>query len=837
MSAKKWSFSYKGAKKQEVKLHILDTISLWGAIGLLWCSFLFIIKEHFPEFLEVTVEVAHNLKDMNATSFVGQTTYETYGLDWFVIGIFLLVLWLGSDWPKKYLKKFALPCHIVGALIPLTYVGVNFEKVVDGVVGLAWFYLPHWNSYYEQNLYMGIASNDENTVVAFTAICMILWWLVWTLSYALKRKILLVLFPIIALSVELIVGLSPRGDGLFWALFGAVFLTTLGGSSVAKKIVVVACVGVSLFLSSYIFEDDIKELATVKKKQEILELQKNFNISDLNLAKLIQIDFHFNWEKLGNNTPQYTGKTVLEINSTKLPVSTVYIKGFYGTNYEGGNWSYDDSAFKEVCKKAGKSSEEVAQQIFQMPYDRWMEYYNLAMDITYDIIYTGTTGDVAYVPYVSDYNSLDEKYTLMGDYLLKKSIWDNHIRINSLNARSHLSDWMYVEVDEETEFLNDLSNAYLQVPADAENFLHQATSEINVGVENRKLRISVSSIYHEKNENYDRILYGEEVASYLASHMYYSLKLDTLPNGIDPIEYALTESHEGYCMHFASAATLLLRQGGVPARYVSGYAVDPSAFLYDSDTSSYKAKVGDYMAHAWVEIYLDNIGWVPLEVTPGSSLENLPTQEDINHWESISEARRDEYGTENSPSESEETEESEAPTEETEKTEDTETELRNPNNIEQQTPSESENSEKPNQGGAGKGEGETSFVQILKVVGIVGGIFLAMTAIVLSVRYGMNRYQCVLTDEIEKELTRKAVKRINRRMYRRVRLRNPKLWLGGKLTDTGYEAILKEQYTHVSESEWEHFMDIVKKNHYSHETISVEEMQYCYACYKMSKEK
>ena len=39
------------------------------------------------------------------------------------------------------------------------------------------------------------------------------------------------------------------------------------------------------------------------------------------------------------------------------------------------------------------------------------------------------------------------------------------------------------------------------------------------------------------------------------------------------------------------------------------------------------------------------------------------------------------------------------------------------------------------------------------------------------------------------------------------------------------------------EKEWEDFMNVVKKNHYSKDEISVEEMQYCYTCYKKSKEK
>ncbi|UQT49944.1 transglutaminase-like domain-containing protein [Flavonifractor plautii] len=72
----------------------------------------------------------------------------------------------------------------------------------------------------------------------------------------------------------------------------------------------------------------------------------------------------------------------------------------------------------------------------------------------------------------------------------------------------------------------------------------------------------------------------------------------------------LTESHRGYCMHFASAAVLLLRSMGVPARYVSGFVADVPA--------SGRVNVPDSAAHAWVEVYIDGYGWEPVEVTPST---------------------------------------------------------------------------------------------------------------------------------------------------------------------------------------------------------------------------
>ena len=99
------------------------------------------------------------------------------------------------------------------------------------------------------------------------------------------------------------------------------------------------------------------------------------------------------------------------------------------------------------------------------------------------------------------------------------------------------------------------------------------------------------------------------VAGYLEDTCVYDPETPLTPEGEDFVTYFLQESQRGYCMHFASAATVLLRAMGIPARYVTGYVADVRA--------GRTVDVPDYNAHAWVEVYLDGYGWYPVEVTPG----------------------------------------------------------------------------------------------------------------------------------------------------------------------------------------------------------------------------
>lgn len=75
------------------------------------------------------------------------------------------------------------------------------------------------------------------------------------------------------------------------------------------------------------------------------------------------------------------------------------------------------------------------------------------------------------------------------------------------------------------------------------------------------------------------------------------------------LEYFLLESRQGYCSYFATAFVLLARAEGIPARYVEGFCVPVNEEKYMTVYSN--------MAHAWPEVYIDGVGWIPFEPTPG----------------------------------------------------------------------------------------------------------------------------------------------------------------------------------------------------------------------------
>ena len=105
-----------------------------------------------------------------------------------------------------------------------------------------------------------------------------------------------------------------------------------------------------------------------------------------------------------------------------------------------------------------------------------------------------------------------------------------------------------------------------------------------------------------------------KVASYIQQAAVYNKDynrgLDNAPN--NAIAF-LEEYKEGVCRHYATAATLLFRALGFPARYTIGAMASTQANQW---TLVYSSK-----AHAWTEVYIDGIGWIMVEVTGSSDSE------------------------------------------------------------------------------------------------------------------------------------------------------------------------------------------------------------------------
>ena len=135
-------------------------------------------------------------------------------------------------------------------------------------------------------------------------------------------------------------------------------------------------------------------------------------------------------------------------------------------------------------------------------------------------------------------------------------------------------------------------------------------------------------IVHGVNTQYEAVM---AITNYLQRKFAYTLELGHVPPGRDPVDWFLFDVKKGYCEQFATAATVMLRSLGIPARLVTGYATG------DYDPVLDQAVVREKDAHAWVEVWFPRAGWVPFDPTPTFSA--FPATQFPSHWAAAGIAR------------------------------------------------------------------------------------------------------------------------------------------------------------------------------------------------------
>lgn len=116
------------------------------------------------------------------------------------------------------------------------------------------------------------------------------------------------------------------------------------------------------------------------------------------------------------------------------------------------------------------------------------------------------------------------------------------------------------------------------------------------------------TIAADADNDYDRM---KAFADYLSDYDY-STAPPVCPEGQDFTDYFLFDSKCGYCTYFATAMAVLGRCEGIPTRYIKGFMTPKTC-----SNSSMDVILTEQQAHAWTEAYIEHVGWVRFDGTPG----------------------------------------------------------------------------------------------------------------------------------------------------------------------------------------------------------------------------
>ena len=427
---------------------------------------------------------------------------------------------------------------------------------------------------------------------------------------------------------------------------------------------------ISLSIASVFLSEERYEKLPIVEWKEVLQTQvKEVELpeieSDIKLfPKTFQSIGGLSGGRLdvSNGVVKYNHSKQLLVTMAK-PSYELYLKGFTGVNYEGTAWTAakaDQESFRGIVDEMQKEQITIDEYTIRVlgalaEQNRIPNDDIISNDVT--IEYKKANRNYLYYPYYTWFGGISQDFTREYNYhnllyhegyvipeeknssyiLRTYSINDSESFIQSILDEIQREDiyagnpqWLDVNLLEPTVSLNQLSeiedqyrkyvyDVYLSLPEDRVDHLIQETLEYK---EKLDTGASKSSKYMIKAVEY--------VRDYLWERADYSLAPGKTPKGEDYIEYFLYENHKGYCAHYASAATIMLRVLRIPARYVEGYYINEDmineAPIIHKDVSNggeqIQVTVEDVQAHSWVEIYIDGFGWLPLEFTEPTSGED-----------------------------------------------------------------------------------------------------------------------------------------------------------------------------------------------------------------------
>ena len=380
--------------------------------------------------------------------------------------------------------------------------------------------------------------------------------------------------------------------GISGIVFNA-FLPLFGRKTTAKSAfsvfaVPVACVLVCAVLISFVpagFSENVRSLAEKTAHSFVFDSKTNAMPEG-------------NFENLGafdkNDTP------ALEITMEKP--QKLYLKGFIGEVYNGMGWEEIEN--KDLAEYA-KDFYILHQNGFfgQSAVSSALETTGKQEYSAMSITNLSACSKRAYLPYAvsnAGFNNFE-----IGD--ANTNSFGKGYEIGYISGG--LSEWYKAQVE--------LSEKQGAVTATDEHLaneqLYREFVKANYLGITEEAYAAIDSIFADSEaETATEII--SEILLYLEKGVTYDEDFSS-NGGTDFAAFFLEKSARGYSVHYATAATLMLRYFGIPARYAEGY------FLPAKEAAEYESGesiiLTENHAHAWAEYYLEGVGWIPFEVTPG----------------------------------------------------------------------------------------------------------------------------------------------------------------------------------------------------------------------------
>ncbi|MGN0586380.1 MAG: transglutaminaseTgpA domain-containing protein [Oscillospiraceae bacterium] len=343
-------------------------------------------------------------------------------------------------------------------------------------------------------------------------------------------------------------------------------------------------------------------------------------IEEIRLTEIIKKSGAVDHGKLGENDRiSFNNTPVLQVTMPKSR-DTVYLRGFVGSVYTGRSWEELPQSALEELESINASFETEGLNTLTFDSCNLRAANPQLTEYSFSVTNIAAGSDYLYMPYnlvpesVSRYNIQNDVFT-GGEQSWFGRVYDpsSVYGYGMILSRQWAIPTASLSSDQ-GRYAAFVRRNYLDVP---ENF---ASADV-VFDERYYDFITYEENTEGKSTLTDATVFGRKIyyiKSWLRDNCAYSLNAGKLPDGADFADYFVTENRRGSCSHFATAAVLLCRYAGIPARYVEGYVIKPSDFSEEGRYGGVETvELTDTRAHAWAEVYVSGFGWYPVEFTSG----------------------------------------------------------------------------------------------------------------------------------------------------------------------------------------------------------------------------
>lgn len=327
-------------------------------------------------------------------------------------------------------------------------------------------------------------------------------------------------------------------------------------------------------------------------------VKTRFNIANSQYYDLSDTGFNENGTRLGGNV-RLDDTVVMKVDSSE---ASVHLKGAVRQSYTGFSWEST-----EETKTA------LGQQLQLENFNKGLSgslidaANKLSMKISYENLRTKTL----FIPENTESIGFDTTTT---NVLIDT---DELPSSESILEQGYQYTVQWYSTNDSESFVNLLRNSNKTSQNVSVKYL-----ELPIVLPER-VKLLAYEITSAVDTSYDRV---KAIETYLSSNYPYTLEPGELPKGRDFVDYFLFDIKQGYCTYYASAMTVLVRCLGIPARYVEGYILPPQP------VTGTTYEVTNKQAHAWVEVYFEEVGWVTFEPTAAYTqdyYEDNTTQEQL----------------------------------------------------------------------------------------------------------------------------------------------------------------------------------------------------------------